>query len=66
MLVKLVLLPSHSSQLRKQCDVEMKRRKKVLNHTNATSNQFLSVLDRKTKALREVVVKEVVENDMEV
>ena len=53
------------SQLRKQCDVEMKRRKKLLNRTNATSMQFLSVLDRKTKALREVLAKEVAENDME-
>ena len=53
------------SQLRKQCDVEMKRRKKLLNRTNATSIQFLSVLDRKTKALREVLAKEVAENDME-
>ena len=53
------------SQLRKQCDVEMKRRKKLLNRTNATSMQVLSVLDRKTKALREVLAKEVAENDME-
>ena len=53
------------SQLRQQCDVEMKRRKKLLNRTNATSMQFLSVLDRKTKALREVLAKEVAENDME-
>ena len=53
------------SQLRKQCDVEMKRRKKLLNRTNATTMQFLSVLDRKTKALREVLAKEVAENDME-
>ena len=53
------------SQLRQQCDVEMKRRKKLLNRTNTTSMQFLSVLDRKTKALREVLAKEVAENDME-